>query len=292
MSDSRAVQAELFHLPIFTGSQRLRDSQDFMTLPFFASEKTATVFTMEARVDTERDTGFVRLKANEDGIATMWDKRILVYIHTLITQAVNQGQPVSRRVTFAAYDYFRATGKRPGSTDYERFRDALKRLKGTTIESDRTAGEVSALQGVGWIDSYSFERQKTAGREVNGRVTITLSEWLFEMMTATEKSLSVDPGYFKLTSPIEMRIYELCRKFVGHQTVPIRMNLELFHTRVNAGSGRTLDLKYAINRIHERGGVLGYDVQVLPHAKRTPAARVMVEMRKIIGPRALPSRRT
>lgn len=288
MTDSRAVQAELFQLPIFTESQSLRDSQDFMTLPFFASEKNAAVSTLEARIATERDTGFVRLKGNEDGIATMWDKRILVYIHTLLTQTLNEGREVSRRVTFAAYDYFRATGKRPGATDYERFRDALKRLKGTTIESDRTAGEISALQGVGWIDSYTFERRKTARGETNGRVTITLSEWLFEMMTATEKTLSVDPGYFKLTSPIHMRIYELCRKFVGRQTIPVQMNLELFHTRINAGSGRPLDIKYAINRIHKQGGILGYDVRLLPHAKRTPTRRVIVEMRKIIGPRALP----
>ncbi|VXD01980.1 Replication initiator protein A [Oceanicaulis sp. 350] len=282
MSES-SIQPDFF-LPVYNGQQSLRDSLDFMSLPFFASEKGPAVFSMETKIATERDTAYVRLKGNQDGVATIFDKRLLVYIHTLIIQAINDGLTPSRQVNFTPYDYFKAIGKSPGKQDYERLKDSLRRLKGTTIETDRTAGEISALSGVGWIDSYSFKRKVTARGEMNGGISLVLSEWLFEMMTATSKTLSVHPGYFKLTSGVKMRIYELCRRFVGHQTIPVRMNLELFHQRLNGGRGRTLDIKYAIKAVHEEGGILGYDIEVAPHRPRTPPSRIMVEMKAVKGP--------
>ncbi|WP_019962183.1 plasmid replication initiator TrfA [Woodsholea maritima] len=286
MSDLKAHQPDFF-LPVYTPGRSLRDDQDFMSLPFFASEKGPAIFYMEAKIATKHVTQFVRVKGNQDGIATMWDKRLLVYIQTLILQTMNDGQPVSRKVTFAPYDFFKAIGSATGKNEYDRFKASLKRLKGTTVESDTQAQNMSALTGVGFIDSYQFRERNTANGKRNAGVTIVLSEWLFLKFTEEGKALAVHPDYFKLTSGIEMRIYELCRKFVGHQAHPIRMNLELFHLRVNGGRGRSLDMKYAINRVHKKGGILGYDIEVEPHKPRTPASRVMVRMSKITGPSRL-----
>lgn len=279
MSKNLPAQREL-SLPAYDGNRSLRDDMDIMSLPFFASEKGPAIRYMKAQIDTEKDNAWVEIKGNDDGIATMWDKRVLIHIRTMIDQAIREGKEVSQTVTFAPYDFFRAIGSGTGKTEYRNFEKSLDRLQGTTVKSSVDTDEVRGRHGRSWIQSYDFIEAKTSRGTRRSGVRVTLSDWLFAKWMEEGKTLAVPPEYFKIKSGIEMRIYELCRKFVGHQRIPVRMNLALFHERLNASRGRALDVKYAIKRIHGKGGVLGYDIIVEDHLPRTRAERVMVRMWK------------
>ena len=289
MSKNLPVQREL-SLPTYDGSRSLRDDMDIMALPFFASEKGPPLRYMKAHIETGKDNAWVEIKGNDDGIATMWDKRVLIHIRTMLDQAIREGKTVSQTVTFAPYDFFKAVGSGTGKTEYTNFEKSLDRLQGTTVKSSIDTEEVRGRHGRSWIQAYDFIETRTAQGTRRSGVRITLSDWLFSKWMQEGKTLSVPPQYFKLKSGIEMRIYELCRKFVGNQSIPIRMNLALFHERLNASRGRTLDVKYAIGRIHKRGGILGYDIMVEEHRPRTRSERVFVRMWRADSrvPRALP----
>jgi plasmid replication initiation protein len=47
-------------------------------------------------------------------------------------------------------------------------------------------------------------------------VEVTLSEWLWHALEAYEV-LTIDSAYFRLSKPMERRLYEIARKHVGQQ---------------------------------------------------------------------------
>lgn len=286
MSKNLPAQRELT-LPPYDGRRSLRDDMDIMALPFFASEKGPAIRYMRAQINTDKDSAWVEIKGNDDGIATMWDKRLLIHIRTMIDEAIRRGETPKATVTFAPYDFFKAIGSGTGQTEYRNFEKSLDRLQGTTVKSSIDTDEVRGRHGRSWIQSYDFIESKTTRGTRRSGVRVTLSDWLFSKWMEEGKTLAVPPQYFKIRSGIEMRIYEICRKFVGNQDFPIRMNLALFHERLNASRGRTLDVKYAIGRIAKKGGILGYGIEVEEHRKRTRSDRVMVRMWKLkSAPRA------
>lgn len=277
-------QREL-QFPLDDGIHNLRDDRDILSLPYFASgAKGRVVQHIRVEVDTAKDNAWVDIKGTEDGIADMYDKRILTWCRMMLDQAHRDGRERSRTVLFSPFDYFQAIGtRRPSKKDYDAFDRSLDRLKGTYIKSsvDAVLPDGQIIRGNmrrGWIDEADYLEHQNATGIVRRGVRIKISEWLFAMWMQEGKSLSVPREYFQISSPIKMRIYELCRRFVGHQRIPIRMNLELFHKRLNGGEGRPTDIKKKIREVHEAGGLLGYDVELEPHRKRTPPRRVIVRM--------------
>tara|TARA_R110000744_G_scaffold91550_1_gene177546 strand:+ start:66138 stop:67028 length:891 start_codon:yes stop_codon:yes gene_type:complete len=282
--NSLPTQHEL-QFPLDDGVHNLRDDRDILSMPYFASgAKGQVVQHIRVELETSSDQAWVDIKGTEDGIADMFDKRILLFIRMMLDQSTRDGRELSRTVRFAPYDYFQAIGtRRPSKKDYEAFDRSLDRLKGTYIKSsvDAVLPDGEIIRGNmrrGWIDEADYIEHRNATGVVKRGVRIRVSEWLFAMWMQAGKSLAVPREYFQIRSPIKMRIYELCRRFVGNQRVPVRMNLALFHQRINGGEGRPTDLKKKIREVQDEGGILGYDIRLEPHRKRTPPRRVIVCM--------------
>lgn len=151
------------------------------------------------------------------GRATQFDKDLLIYVVSQMTEALNRGRldANSRTVRFRVYDYLVATNKPTGGKEYQRLQDALERLRGTSIKTNIKTGGQRVKEGFGIVDSWTIiEKAPDDDRMI--AVEVTLSRWLFNAVQAHEV-LTINADYFRLRKPIERRLYELARKHCGDQ---------------------------------------------------------------------------
>lgn len=149
------------------------------------------------------------------GLATLFDKDILIYCISQLMAAVNAGREVSRQLRLTAHDLLVATNRETSGDGYARLREAFERLAGTRITTNIvTDGGAQVTTGFGLIESWQIVRATKGGRMV--QVAVTLSEWLFRAVLS-KSVLTLSRDYFRLRKPLERRVYELARKHCGRQ---------------------------------------------------------------------------
>jgi plasmid replication initiation protein len=150
------------------------------------------------------------------GLATIWDKDILIYAVSQLTAAVNQDRKdVSPTVRITAYDLLVSTNRHTGGGDYDQLQKAFERLSGTRITTDIRTNGVRQREGFGIIDSWKIvEKNSADGRMV--AIELRLSDWLYNAIVGLEV-LTINRDYFRLSRALERRLYELARKHCGHQ---------------------------------------------------------------------------
>ncbi len=169
------------------------------------------------------------------GMATIWDKDILIYCISQIMEALNRGREVSRTIWVTAHDLLVATNRGTGGVSYERLQAGLDRLSSTFIKTNIVTNGKRVIRGFGLIDSYEIvERSPVDKRMV--AVEITLSEWLYNAIVGREV-LTISRDYFRLRKGLARRLYELARKHCGRQT-RWKVGLEILHKK--SGSSSTL----------------------------------------------------
>ncbi|CAH2605469.1 Plasmid replication initiator (plasmid) [Rhodovastum atsumiense] len=193
----------------------MRDDRALMEFPFFSLSKGPRMDPIvygDGRVSIEISPG-------KRGIATIWDKDVLIYVATLINARIDQGLPVERTVRIAAYDLLRATHRSTGKDHYDLLYDALFRLRSTTITTDILSGGERERRGFGWIDNFRIvERSTRGGRKVMAALEVTLNDWMYRAIVRDRRVLKIDSRYFDLTRGLERRLYELARKHCGRQS--------------------------------------------------------------------------
>jgi plasmid replication initiation protein len=192
----------------------LRDDRATMEFPFFALQKRpllTPIIYQDGNVS-------IRISPGERGIASIWDKDVLIYLSSLINSKIERGEEVSRTVRIAAYDMLRVTRRHTGKNGYQEIYDALFRLRSTTITTDIQSGGERETRGFGWIDSFRIlTKENKAGNRVMQRLEITLNDWTFRALVKDRRVLAINPAYFDLTGGLERRLYEIARKHVGRQ---------------------------------------------------------------------------
>lgn len=171
------------------------------------------------------------------GRATQFDKDLLIYVVSQMTEALNRDRldAQSRTVRFRVYDYLVSTNKPTGGKEYQRLQDALERLRGTSIKTNIKTGGQRVKEGFGIVDSWTII-EKSPEDESMIAVEVSLSKWLFNAVQAHEV-LTINSNYFRLRRPIERRLYELARKHCGDQARFV-IGLELLQDK--CGSQSTL----------------------------------------------------
>src|SRR3546814_2093474 len=86
------------------------------------------------------DTVSIEIFATSKGVATIYDKEVLLYIASLMVAKLEAGVGVSQDFYFTAHDLFRVTGVNGSARSYARLSDALERLQGTQIKTNIEAG--------------------------------------------------------------------------------------------------------------------------------------------------------
>ena len=109
-------------------SAPLKDDRALMEFPWFSLQKRPR---MEPFVYNDGRVQ-IRISPGEKGLATIWDKDVLIYVATLINDRIERGMSVERTVRFHAHDLLKVTGRGTGKRGYELLLDALFRLRSTT----------------------------------------------------------------------------------------------------------------------------------------------------------------
>jgi plasmid replication initiation protein len=78
----------------------LKDDCASMEHPFFSLSKTPD--RKERRY--QRNGNTITIKPGSDGLATIWDKDILIFCISQLIEALNQGDSVSRKVRLMNFD--------------------------------------------------------------------------------------------------------------------------------------------------------------------------------------------
>lgn len=215
----------------------------------------APIFTLSTRPDLtvwhwESQDGNRALTVTPSvlGRANMFDKDVLIYVISQMTEALNceRQDAKNRTVRFVVYDYLVTTNKPTGGKEYQRLEATLERLRGTSIKTDIKTGGTRVKEGFGLIDSWSIV-EKSPDNERMIAIEVTLSKWLFNAVQAHEV-LTIHRNYFRLRKPLERRLYELARKHCGNQTA-WTIGLELLREKCSAHSHIRAFRKYVQNII-------------------------------------------
>jgi plasmid replication initiation protein len=181
---------------------------DLMAYPFFSLSKTPShkaIKFIEGVVSVE-------VRPSEQGVATIYDKEILIYLASLAIDRLDRGETFDGVLTFTAYDFFKLAGLSGASgKNYQRLAGSLDRLQGTQV---RTTIETGGVNIDGWF-SWISEAQVIFSRDARGQkraraFRVRITDWLVRAIVADGSVLSYDPSYFELTA-IERRLYEIAR---------------------------------------------------------------------------------
>lgn len=179
------------------------------------------IFSLKKNKDTEqfvwrgKNGAKVIVTPNQYGRATMWDKDILIYLFGQVAAEINRGGQPQRTIHATAHDILVATGRDVGGKGYKELEAALRRLQGTTIETNIKTEGLKSKRAFSIIQDWGTIEKNEKGNMV--AVEITLSEWLYQAVSALD-ILTYDREYYRLSSGLEKRLYEIFRKHCGNQT--------------------------------------------------------------------------
>lgn len=208
----RHPQRELFVCDVADAA--LKDIMQHMEHPFYSLSKHP-----DTRIRRYEHNGeWVEITPSVKGLATIYDKDILIYCTSQIIAKLKRGEKVSKRVRVYGHDVLVFTNRGTSGPEYDALEEAIDRLAGTRIGTNIKTNNTEEHDNFGLIERGTV-RRKPRKNGKKGRILwfeVTLSDWVFNAIEAKEV-LTLHPTYFGL-GPVEKRIYELARKHCGHQT--------------------------------------------------------------------------
>jgi plasmid replication initiation protein len=181
----------------------LRMLMVLMAHPFFALSRRTTPINYSS---TDASI-FVKIEPGPDGMATIHDADLLMYVIDSIATA---GADVDRELVIKPGDILRATGAATGGPQYKALAQAVARLTTTrvttNVQPDGTPGPVVAFT---WLE----------GAERLGKnLQVTVPTWIAEGARSSAV-LKLSSSYFDLRG-LSRGIYLVARKHVGQQDRP------------------------------------------------------------------------
>ena len=179
------------------------------------------IFSLSTRPDTRilrytHDDVVVEIQPSAKGLATIFDKDVLIYCISKLMHMRNQGLEIGPVVRITTHDMLVATNRQTGGIMYQRLEDVLDRLAGTRIKTNVATGDEVSTQNFGLIEWYDYNRKGSGMSERLRYLDLKLSDWMFRAVESAEV-LPISRDYFRLRRPIDRRLYELARKHCGRQ---------------------------------------------------------------------------
>jgi len=189
----------------------VKDVMAHMEHPFYSlSKKPETNIRVY-----EHNGNWLKITPSVKGLATIYDKDILIYCISQIMAKIKRGETLTPRVRINSRDLLMFANRGTAGKDYAALVEAIDRLAGTRISTNIRTGDEEQYDSFGLIDAASIRRK----HGLDGRLLwceIKLSDWVFNAIQAQEV-LTLHRDYFRLRKPIERRVYELARKHCGQQ---------------------------------------------------------------------------
>ena len=206
----RHPQADLFICDVTDAV--LKDDIASMENPFFALSKKPDLNPRRY----ESGENWLEVTPSVKGLATIYDKDLLIYCISQIMAKLQKEIPVERKIQINARNFLIFTNRGTGGKDYKHIIDALDRLAGMRIKTNIAIDNADQIEidGFGLIDSYHILTSQDGAAIID--FTITLSDWVFDAIRK-KSILTLHRDYFRLRKPLERRVYEIARKHVGYQ---------------------------------------------------------------------------
>lgn len=199
-------QGDLFRLdsPLYGDIQGERTVAEF---PFFALTKRAQMEPMIFESDAAR----IEINPSKTGVATIYDKEILLYIASLMVERLEKGETVDRYISFTANDLFRMTGTNASARSYTSLKASLSRLQGTQIITNIETGGEGSDSAFSWLLKADIKYTKLPNGERRVKnIEVMLCDWLHRAILSDRRIAAYHDDFFKL-GPIERRLYELAK---------------------------------------------------------------------------------
>jgi plasmid replication initiation protein len=195
------------------------------------------IFSLATKADTrilryEHRNVVVEIAPSVRGLATIYDKDILIYCISQVMAKKNAGEPLAQTLHLNAHELLVWTNRETSGDGYRRLKDAFERLSGTRITTNIKANGEEITEGFGLIESWRVVRETKSGRM--SELKVRLSDWVYRIIQGSEV-LTLSRDYFRLRKPIDRRVYELARKHCGEQD-EWKIGLELLHKKTGASS--------------------------------------------------------
>ncbi|MBK4775937.1 RepB family plasmid replication initiator protein (plasmid) [Candidatus Pantoea edessiphila] len=233
-----------------------RDEIASMEHPFFALKGGNTKIR-----EYKNGNITVIVKPTADGLATIFDKDVWIYVISKLQESMNINKEISRTVCFTPYDFFIATNRTISGRTYQELEKALDRLQGTTIKTNISySKKKQEIIGFGLIDSWQILEEKKGKLDI-GMVKVTLPNWLYQALYK-KKILKISPDYFRIRKAIDRRIYEIARKHCGTQREFV-IALDKLHLKT--GSTALLKMfRYNIKQLARKNDLPDYEIRYNP----------------------------
>ncbi|GGZ16017.1 replication initiator protein A [Novosphingobium colocasiae] len=252
-------QGELFLLDSpLTGE--IRGERSLMAFPFFALSKNAW---MKPLAYATGDVS-IEVRPSARGVATIYDKEIVLYIASLMAAKLDQGAAVAQDFVFTAHDLFSVTGANHSARSYARLADALERLQGTQIRTNIEAGGEGEEGFFSWLSEARLQYARTrSGDKRLKAVKVRLCDWLFRAILRDRQVLDYASTYFQL-GPIERRIYEVARSTCV-EGEPLEIDLATFRLQIGF-QNHLANFRIAVRQIAAAGAIPDYHLQLIEEA--------------------------
>ena len=247
----RHPQTELFLADI--ADAILKDDLASMEHPLFTLSKHPDLTPRRYEHNGNR----LEITPSVKGMATVFDKDILIFAISQLIAAKKAGRPISKTLEVSPRSLLVFTNRETGGRAYKLLEDALARLQGTQIKTDiKTGGQVQT-EIFSLIDTAQFVRDEKTGRIQ--QLQLRLSDWTYNAITADEV-LTLAPDYFRLGKPLERRVYELARKHCGQQA-NWKVSIPLLFKK-SGSTGQLYKFRHAIRKMAETDHLPDYSLRV------------------------------
>jgi hypothetical protein len=133
----------------------LKDIMPQMEHPFYSlSKKPETAIRKY-----EHNGNWLQIIPSVKGLATIYDKDILIYCISQVMEKMKRDEPVGPRLRITSRGLLVFTNRGTAGKDYEALCDALDRLEGTRIKTNIVTGGEDQRDSFGLIDASSVRRK-------------------------------------------------------------------------------------------------------------------------------------
>lgn len=256
---------------------------DLMAFPFFSLAKTPSkraIKFFEGAVSVE-------VRPSERGLATIYDKEILIYLASLAIERLERGETFDGVLTFTAYDFFKLAGLSGASgKNYQRLAGSLDRLQGTQVRTTIETGGVNIDGWFSWIsEAHVIFTRDGRGQKRARAFRVRITDWLVRAIAADGSVLSYDRSYFSL-SAIERRLYEIARAGCV-RGASLTLGLNVLRSRIGVTSPLK-KFRQILTQIAVRDDLPGYRIEILETDLRAPLGRIKVRLSPRNDDAALP----
>lgn len=208
-----------------------KNEMEDMSHPFYAlsTKPSQETFLYEAA-----NGGFLKISPSDKGMATLHDKDILIYCISYAMAEYNKTGNIPKTIEFNFYDALKMTGRGTSGRSYAALKDALHRLRGTSVTTCIKNGDEEITTGEGLISNWKIRNKTSTGKVLSS--SVTLSNWTIEGIK-NKKVKTIHKDYFLLRRPIDKRIYEIVKKHIGSNSI-WEIGIDKLKDKTGSGSSR------------------------------------------------------